>query len=54
MQGKSVGGRWSLNEQGSHINYLEPLAMYLGLKSFCRDCHDIHIGIQADSSTAVS
>jgi hypothetical protein len=54
MRGKSVGGRWSLSEQGSHINYLELLAMFFGLKSFCRDCHDIHIGIQSDSSTAVS
>ena len=29
-------------------------AVLLGLKSLCKDCHDIHICVQSDNTTAVA
>ncbi|VDH88857.1 Hypothetical predicted protein [Mytilus galloprovincialis] len=53
--GKSnTQGRWSPQESVLHINILELKAIYFALKSLCKDCHDIHIIIHTDSSTAVS
>ena len=54
LDGKDTGGLWSPMEQEFHINYLERKAVLLGLKSLCRDCHDVHICVQSDNITAVA
>ena len=33
-----AGRRWSCQESTHHINYLEPLAIFLGFKSFFSNC----------------
>lgn len=48
----SAGGRWSLDEIENHINYLELLAIFLALKSFCMECSDIHVKIMTDNTCA--
>lgn len=48
----SAGGRWSLDEIENHINYLELLAIFLALKSFCMEFSDIHVKIMTDNTCA--
>ena len=50
----SIGDRWTVEESSHHINYLELLAIFLGLKSFYKNDKNKHIGIKSDSSTAVA
>ena len=50
----STGGTWSLNEKDHHINYLELLAVFLGLKSFAKDMRNVHIRLLVDNTTAVA
>ena len=52
-RGTATGGAWSQLEAIQHINYLELLATFLGLKTFFSDSENIHIGVKSDSSTAV-
>ena len=54
LDGQDTGGLWGPTEQEFHINYLEMKAVLLGLKSLCKDCHDIHICVQSDNTTAVA
>ncbi len=53
-----IGGRWNRNEVSkfaiSGINYLETLAAFFGLKSFCKYMHDVHVHLQIDNTTAVA
>lgn len=49
-----IGGRWSAEERRHHINYLELLAIYHGLRAFCKDKHDLHIQIKSDNVCAVT
>ena len=49
-----TGGRWSESEANHHINYLELLAIYLALKSFCKVKNDLHIQIRTDNTCAMS
>jgi len=51
---QSTGGLWSSNEKSHHINYLELLAVYLGLKAFCSLHCDMHISLRLDNTTAVA
>ena len=37
-----------------HINYLELLAVFLGLPAFYQTHHDIHVRLMIDNSTAVA
>ena len=37
-----------------HINYLELLAVYLGLKAFCSSHRDMHISLRIYNTTAVA
>ena len=46
----SIGGRWSRSEVEAHINFLELLAIFYALKSFCSELVDIHVSIQSLSS----
>ena len=50
---KQIGGRWSYEESNIHINYLELLAIFHGLKSFCRNCiESIQVQVKTDNTTA--
>ena len=50
----STGGRWSLDEETSHINALELKAVYLGLQSLCSDLTDVGLKILSDNTTTVA
>ena len=54
MNNVHTGGRWGAGECNNHINYLELLACFLALKSFCKEKSGIHVKIMMDSTTAVS
>ena len=51
---QSTGGFWSSAEKNHHINYLELLAAFLGLKAFCSSHRDMHISLKMDNTTAVA
>ena len=40
-EGSSVGGRWNVDEKENNINYLDLLAIFIAVKSFCKQCLDI-------------
>ncbi len=54
----NIGGRWNDDEiemaEDNRINYLELLAAFFALKSFCKDKRDIHILLRLDNTTAVA
>jgi ribonuclease HI len=50
----SIGSRWTEDEAKNHINYLELLAVFLALKSFCKFLTHKHVQIKSDNSCAVS
>lgn len=52
--GVKIGGRWLSEEMNFHINYLELLAIFYALKSFCKMDSDIHVQILSDNTCAVS
>lgn len=47
-------GRWAISESNFHINYLEMLAIFYGLKSIFSDFENVHIQLSSDSMTCVS
>ena len=47
-----INGRWSLDENTNHINYLELLAIKLAIKSF-RGTLSNHVRIMSDNATAI-
>ena len=49
-----IGGRWNVFETDNHINYLEMLAIFYGIKSFCKSMSNTHIQIKSDNSCAIS
>ena len=51
---QKTGGRWNFEEANHHINYLELLAIYYGLKSFCKGCSYMHVQVKTDSTCARS
>ena len=51
---KKTKGLWSEEEKQNHINYLELLAVFLGLKALLREVTDSHIQILTDNTTVVS
>ena len=52
-QGSRTGGLWSQMERKNHINYLELLAAWFGVRAFAKDRRDIHIHLRMDNRTAV-
>ena len=54
VEQSSTGGLWSAGEKMHHINYLELLAVFLGLQAFYQTHHDIHVRLMIDNSTAVA
>ena len=53
-EGVSTGGRWSPQEAQLHINALELLAVFLGLKALCSSEHHCHIKVLSDNTTTVA
>ena len=51
--GTSFGGKWNEIEKDNHINYLELLAIWFGLKCVAKDMTNCHIRIRSDNTTAV-
>ncbi|MEW8548334.1 MAG: reverse transcriptase domain-containing protein [Candidatus Thiodiazotropha sp.] len=51
---EKFGGRWSDSEAENHINVLEMLAVWLALKSVCRDHRNKHVQIRCDNTCSVS
>ena len=51
---EKTGGRWSDEEAKYHINCLELMASFFGLKAFCKNEHGIHVQIYSDNSTTVN
>ena len=53
-----AGGRWNEAElrkaENNEINFLETLAAFHGLKSFCSHMRDTHILLRLDNTTAVA
>ncbi|XP_028412548.1 uncharacterized protein LOC114535439 [Dendronephthya gigantea] len=47
----STGGLWTITEKDNHINYLELLAVYLGLKAYKELVSDKHIQVLVDNTT---
>ena len=52
--GVCTGGNWSHSESKHHINYLEMLAILLGLQTFAKGKSNTHIRIMCDNTTAVN
>ncbi|KAJ8030151.1 hypothetical protein HOLleu_26478 [Holothuria leucospilota] len=46
--------RWSRSQRKFHVNVLELLAIYFGLKALCKALRGQHVGIRSDNMTAVS
>lgn len=51
---EKIGGRWSDEEAQYHINCLELMAAFFGLKAFCKNEKGIHVKIYSDNSTTVN
>ena len=51
---ESIGGSWREDERSCHINYLELLAAYFGLKSFANKVTNCHILLRIDNTTAIA
>lgn len=47
-------GRWTHLEKARHINYLELMAVFLGLKSFASNISNCAILLRVDNTTAIS
>ena len=52
--GVSSGGNWTHLESKYHINYLEMLAIFLGLKTLAKEKTYIHSRVLCDNTTAVN
>lgn len=50
----TANGSWSKDEQAMHINYLELLAAFFGLKVFTKDSRDQQLLLRIDNTTAIS
>ncbi|XP_043494107.1 uncharacterized protein LOC122519008 [Polistes fuscatus] len=52
--GLVVFGHWNNDEKSFHINYLELLAVFNGLKTFASNLFDCEILLRVDNSTAIA
>lgn len=53
-ESRQTGGKWSREEGKEHINYLEMLAVWLGIQCFVRDKQNVCIKILSDNTTTVA
>ncbi|KAI8441190.1 hypothetical protein MSG28_009421 [Choristoneura fumiferana] len=51
---ETAAGLWNDEEKKNHINYLELLAAFLSLKTFCFNLSDCEILLRIDNTTAIS
>ena len=51
---QSTGGHWNAEENEMHINYLELLAVWFTLQSFCRHAQNSHIRVMSDNTTTIA
>ncbi|XP_048486562.1 uncharacterized protein LOC119691092 isoform X1 [Plutella xylostella] len=51
---QKIHGSWKASEQEYHINYLELLAAFLGLKSFASELLNCTVLLRIDNTTAIS
>ena len=51
---EKFGGRWSNSEAENHINVLEIMAVWLALKSVCKEHRCKHIQVRCDNSCLVA
>lgn len=51
---ETASGIWTDIEHSKHINYLEILAAYFGLKIFAKELHNCQILLRIDNTTAIS
>lgn len=49
-----TGGLWSMEEGACHINYLELLAVFLGLQTYCKELSNTHVRLYIDNTTAIA
>ena len=54
MGTSKTGGKWNEAEASHHINYLELMAIFFGLKAFCSKEYSVHIQVYSDNTTAVN
>lgn len=52
--GERTGGFWSPQEVKRHINFLELLAVFNGLKCFARNLNNVEILLRINNTTAIS
>lgn len=52
--GQTASGQWSIDEQNKHINYLELIAAFFGLKIFADNLSNCEILLRIDNTTAIS
>ena len=50
----STGGFWSDDGKSHHINYLELLAVFMGLQTFCKTNYNTHLRILTDNTTTIA
>ena len=53
-QNVTTGGLWSHLEAQDHINYLELLATFFGLKTFAQAKDHLHIRLMIDNTSAIA
>ena len=53
-EAEKIGGRWSDEEAKFHMNCLELMAAFFGLKAFCKNEQGIHFQIYSDNSTTAN
>lgn len=53
-KGRRANGGWTETELLSHINYLELLAVFMGLKCFARNASHCSVLLRVDNTTAIS
>ena len=49
-----TGGMWTDEEKSKHINILELIAVFFGLKALCNDVYDKNVKVMTDNSTTVA
>ena len=54
LKDKDTGGRWTEPESTLHINALELMAVFFGLRTLCKHMTDTHVQILIDNITAVA
>ena len=54
LENSATGGHWAEKESRQHINVLELIAGFIGLKTFAKKKDNIHIRLRIDNTTAVS